>query len=63
MPTYVVLLRAVNVGGTGKLPMATSASCLRSWASPKSKPTSTAAMRSSTLRAPPPLWPVPWLRH
>jgi uncharacterized protein (DUF1697 family) len=23
MPTYVVLLRAVNVGGTGKLPMAT----------------------------------------
>lgn len=23
MPTYIVLLRAVNVGGTGKLPMAT----------------------------------------
>jgi uncharacterized protein (DUF1697 family) len=22
MPTYIVLLRAVNVGGTGKLPMA-----------------------------------------
>ncbi len=22
MPTYVILLRAVNVGGTGKLPMA-----------------------------------------
>jgi uncharacterized protein (DUF1697 family) len=22
MPTYIALLRAVNVGGTGKLPMA-----------------------------------------
>lgn len=36
MPTYVALLRAVNVGGTGKLPMSELKAMCVAWAAPGS---------------------------